>query len=355
MGFGAAISHVGDLQPHDWGTYLWRFNVAPAQPHVSHDPMDYDGFVRLARLHAEQPTAPVFGSDIRSWVVVGDSDYEVGNLPELRTELDDSLRIITPLENASRRLAGFELQLKNIRSTNEAYRAVISGITFINLRATMVNEVPLRVAGIILKRPADNLEVSIVPAEFPVQPMLFVSELPPFLLSLGARYAEGVRSGSPMYSFLTYYELNKVLGWLQTVLRPFADEKGIVYVDLNGKIPVSRSTHVRNNFSGKRYREVLTMLYSHRNEISHELLGKGVKPFVSGAEDLIMLERDVLRIMAFDLLGKLMINVSEFEEAGVTPMELDAHINAEYEVRKASKRRGKRGHKAGKSRVNDQP
>lgn len=302
--------------------------------------MDYGGFVRLTRMHGEQPQAPALGSDIGAWARDGDSDYEIGNLPELLTQIEDSIRIIRPLENTGRRLAGFAVSLKNIRSINEAYRAVISGITSINLRATMVNEVPLRVAGIMLRRHTDNVEVSIAPAEYPVQPMLFVDELPPFILSLGARYADGVRSASPMYSFLTYYELNKVLGWLQTILRPLANEKGVDYIDLNGKIPDSRSPMIQNRFAGKGYKTVLGMLYAHRNEIVHELLGKGVKPFMSSAEDTVMLERDVLRIMAFEILNKLLLNVSNFEEAGVSPVALDAYINAAYQVRKSSKRRG---------------
>jgi hypothetical protein len=51
-----------------------------------------------------------------------------------------------------------------------------------------------------------------------------------------------------------------------------------------------------------------------------------------------------------------MISVSNFEKTGISPTQLDAHINAAYEERKVSKRRGKRGKKDNENtRVSNSP
>jgi hypothetical protein len=309
---------------HFWGYGQWG-GLRPSADHV-YGPGVFSSIFMLSPMD-RLVTPPFNRIDDPEAYLRGDSNYTIGDNPELVFGIDGKQYTVLFHKNAEDRLTAFQVSdfsAVNIGAAHNTSRSIFNmfsawlGVYFhITLRegAAITFNKDRRETTVTFRTPYGTLPVG----EILMKPF-------PVLWPFASLYSEGVRSNSRFYSFLCYFKLVHMFQEkIQPGLRKLVAAQNIPIEDLNGIIPSHPFRFIAPNQVGRKFNVIRKEYQSEfRNAIAHFDLGTAPRPFNPPDEDRIEIAEHVIRFIAYDLFGRLVRNLNTLQKAGVAYSTISA-------------------------------
>lgn len=274
------------------------------------------------------------------WFLLGDSNHSLPPQQVVSANVTTTFgtaKVHTEIiRNGAGRAAAISIDAEGAHTLIDGYHFARIAFDALNVRVTARTGVPLVEAAMLLTAPlatgietAARFRIPFPDVELAVTPD--VSPIYPLLLTL---YCEGIRTNSPLYAFLLYFQLaDFLLGRWQGVVRSVAREYNVTIPDITCELSGDEMDIIAPYQKGKRYVDVVQSYRdAFRNAVAHfNLEFGGAKPFLSRAEDEASVARDVLRIACAHLLETTAKTFRAFTDGGYNEREVADRIMAELQ------------------------
>lgn len=207
-----------ETQWYDWG-YKHTLIAQPYEDDAD-EPDDYRVVVRLCRLN-EIPADPIATADRVGDYLQGDSNYsfdEPFRKLTVGVGLSSSVNVIA-VPNSEGRIAALDIGPLRVKNRGMAAMYGSAILNQFSAYLAVLYDVPLQEVAMVVLRSNNAVAQSTHRIAFPT---VTVSEAPSFsvpsaLTPLFAMYADGIKSESPFYSFLSFF---KIADHLLSVIYP---------------------------------------------------------------------------------------------------------------------------------------
>ena len=246
-----------------------------------------------------------------AWFFLGDSNHSFPPVSEVAQTVTSTFgsanvrSLILP--NTDGRAATLKIEVDGVHTLIDGYHFARMAFDALNVRVTARTGVPLVEAAMLLTAPSPaGIEVAArfrIP--FPDVKFAVTPDVSPIYSLLLTLYSEGIRTNSPLYAFLLYFQLAEfLLGKWQGAIRAVAAKYNVTVPDITAELSGNEMDIIAPYQKGKRYVDVVkTYRDTFRNAVAHfDLEFGGPKPFLSRAEDEAAVARDVLRVACDHLL-----------------------------------------------------
>jgi hypothetical protein len=134
-----------------------------------------------------------------------------------------------------------------------------------------------------------------------------------------SQYIEGIRSSSPLYSFLCYFKICERLNRVRPRIRKICERYNITPPSVNGVFPEDPIAYVNAEAIGKKYTAELSRLQDlYRNSIAHLNPNEDIEPLVDAVrESQVRTASCLLRYAAFDMINQIIAALSTIRDTGV--------------------------------------
>lgn len=228
--------------------------------------------------------------------------------------------------NADGRISFIEVQSYKASSIDDAVNAARTAVNSIAFMLPIETKVPIYWDAILV-RSSDKLQVRMMYNS--PRPDVALSQLDDIwmqesLVRFARVFAEGLRSESPFYRFLSFFKVAQQLNAaVRSQLRKICENHGVLPPNLNGVLPVDPIGMFASALVGKKYTLVITEYQElYRNSIAHLDAGDKILPFDLEVESRVQLASMVLAYIVEDLLKQIANTIKDLMQAGVPETDI---------------------------------
>jgi hypothetical protein len=304
-----------------WGQLVSAFadaNPMPAERGV----ITYSAWMRLAR--CTQPThALEFDPEAYK---TGDSHIALTPGLDYAVRVGASGTFARLYPNAEGRLSYIEIQSYSAPTIDDALNTAKITINSIAMLLPIETKVPVYWDAILVRsddKLSARLEYNSPRPTMPL-PQLDNVWMQESLVRFACVYAEGLRSESPFYRFLSFFKVaQQVNAIVRAQLRKQCIKHGISPPPLNGVLPPDPIGLFSPASVGKKHTTVIMEFQGlYRNSIAHLDAGDKILPFDLAVESRVRLASMVLAYIVEDWLKQIAASIKELRQAGAPEADI---------------------------------